>query len=384
VASDVEHQSFVVSSTLDSVPPPQLEERISAGRGLPPGWYCDSEVFAAEQRLIFERNWQYVALAGDLARPGDYLTATIGRVPIVVLKDEAAGLRAFVNVCRHRCAEVVQGRGHRNVLQCHYHAWTYGLDGRLVSAPRSDRETSFDASGISLEEVPVAQWGPQIFVNLDRDPPPLGDYLGELPAQMAEDGLDFDRLSFHHRSDWVVNANWKVVIENYLECYHCPVAHPSVRRLIEVDPVNYRLESAGSVSRAVSPLKRGFRVETAKLPFDPVGPLGIGQFAFVWPNFGLTQNPGPHNAMSFVFEPLGADKTRVVSDYFFGDDADADFVDGLTAFLTDVGEEDRVLVESVQRGLASQRVPAVRMLLDSEELLRHFQLLVYGDLHRPA
>ena len=144
----------------------------------------------------------------------------------MVVRDGEGAERAFVNVCRHRGSVVVEEAGSRKTLQCAYHAWTYGLDGSLRSAPRGRRQLS-DADDLGLpsrsDSVPGGRSG---FVNLDGEAPPLEDILGEVPAMLADGGIDVDGLAFHHRVDWEVAANWKIVVENFLECYHCAVAHP--------------------------------------------------------------------------------------------------------------------------------------------------------------
>jgi choline monooxygenase len=358
----------------------RLTEAIEAGWTLPADWYCDEEIFQLEQRSIFERAWQYVGRVDTVRKPGDFITAVIGRVPVVVVRNQRGELAAFVNVCRHRCSEVVQGSGHRNVLQCHYHAWTYDLDGRLVSAPRSDREESFDASELCLAPVQVDAWGPFVFANVSADPASLGEELGEMPTRMAHDGLDFEQVSFKERTEWQVEANWKIVVENYDECYHCAVAHPSFSRLMEVDPDSYALETGELWSRATTPLRSWPTDRTPKLAYDTSGPVTGGQFAFLWPNFTLVQNPGPMNAMVFYFVPMSPTRTNVVSEYYFDETASPSVIKDIVDFNLVVGAEDRRLVESVQRGMSSGRVPHGKLMLDSERLVQHFQRLVHRAL----
>ena len=357
-----------------------LRDSLDAGSTLPADWYVDPAVLGAERERIFESTWQYVGRTDQLSRPGDYLNATVGSVPVVVARHPDGDLRGFVNICRHRCAEVVTAPGRRSVLQCHYHAWSYDLDGRLVSAPRSDREPDFDPARFSLLPVAVDTWEPFVFVNVGREPLPLGDYLGELPALMGRDGFDAASVTFRQHGEWKVAANWKVVVENFDECYHCPVAHPSFSRLMEVDPDGYRLEEGAWWSRAVTSLRPSALRPGAKVAYSPAGPLGRGQFGFVWPNFTIVQNPGPPNLMAFWFVPTGPEETEVVMDYWFAPDLDDDLVRAIIDFNVVVGREDQALVESVQRGLRSGRVPQGRLLVDSERLIQHFQRLVHQAL----
>ena len=164
-------------------------------------------------------------------------------------------LRGLVNVCRHRGHVVAQGCGSRSTLQCPYHAWTYDLDGSLRRAPRSDREPGFDPAERSLFSVSVDTWGPFVFVNPDAEAPPLAEALGHLPETVARSGLDLDGLRFHSHPQWEQPVNWKVALENYLECYHCPVAHPGFSKVIDVDPDSYRLLVEDGVLSQVGPLR---------------------------------------------------------------------------------------------------------------------------------
>lgn len=357
-----------------------LRRGLDAGWTLPNDWYLGEEILREEQRQVFEQSWQYVGRTDQLAKPGDYLTATVGMVPVVVVRHPDGGLRAFVNVCRHRCAEVVLGGGHRNTLQCHYHAWTYNLDGVLINVPRSDRELDFDPARFHLLPVAVDTWEPFVFVNVGREISPLADYLGELPELMRRDGMNLANLEFRDHGEWEVDANWKVVVENYDECYHCPVAHPSFSLIMEVDPVSYRLEEGPWWSRAVTDVRASARRPGAKLAYNIQGPIGNGQFGYVWPNFMVVQNPGPDNLTAFCVVPKGPERTLLVWDYWFGRDVPDDVVQEVVDFNVLVGAEDQQLVESVQRGLRSGRVRQGRLLLDSERLVGHFHRLVHRAL----
>src|SRR5262249_48634927 len=178
-------------------------------RTLPWSWYTDPNVLRLEQERIFTRTWQYVGHTGQAAEPGSFFTAMAGRTPILVTRARDEELRAFLNVCRHRGSTVAEGSGQRETLQCRYHAWTYGLDGKLRAAPRSERELGFEEEELSLVQLALNTWGPFVFVNPDVDAPPLADALGPVPAQVAE-VLDVDSLEFRFRSEFEVDSNWKV------------------------------------------------------------------------------------------------------------------------------------------------------------------------------
>jgi phenylpropionate dioxygenase-like ring-hydroxylating dioxygenase large terminal subunit len=227
-----------------------LARDLDAGISLPASWYTDPAVAALERDRIFRRGWQYVTRLETLARVGDFVTATVADVPVVLVRSEK-GLGAFINVCRHRRHEVVSGAGNRRTLQCPYHAWTYDLDGRLRAAPRSQSEPGFELTDLPLLPVALETWGPFAFVNLDTAALPLAHYLGDLSSIIGGSGLQLDQLVFHDREEWEAEANWKVMIENFLECYHCPVQHPGFSTVVDVDEDTYRLDAHGWFSSQV-------------------------------------------------------------------------------------------------------------------------------------
>jgi carnitine monooxygenase subunit len=207
-----------------------LATDLDRGFSLPASCYTDPAILELERERIFLRSWQYVGRRAQVAGVGDYFTAMVSNLPVVVVRGEGK-LRAFVNVCRHRRHLVMSGAGNKKSLQCPYHAWTYSLDGCLRVAPRSEREEGFDKEDFPLIPLQVDTWGPWVFVNPDPEAEPLASFLGELPRVIAESGLDPTELEFWHRKEWVRNANWKTMLENYLECYHCPTQHPGLAPL---------------------------------------------------------------------------------------------------------------------------------------------------------
>jgi phenylpropionate dioxygenase-like ring-hydroxylating dioxygenase large terminal subunit len=355
---------------------PDVLRALEGGLTLPASWYgADERVYRAELDRIFARAWQYAGRAELVRERGQFFAAYAGHVPVAVVRHQDGGLRAFVNVCRHRGHLVVEGEGRRESLQCPYHAWTYDLDGRLRAAPRADREPGFDLACFSLLPVAVDTWGPFVFVNPDPGAAPLADSLGRLPELLAEGAIDLDRLRFRRRDEWTIDVNWKVAIENYLECYHCPLAHPSFSKVVDVDPDVYRLEADGLVLSQLAPARVPRPGE--RLPYPADGEVRRAQFHLLWPNFGMNVEPGPPNLSVDVWLPDGPRRVRGFADRFFGEDVDDETAEALAEFSAQVGREDNALVASVQRGLDSGMVPHGRVLPDSEQLLRRFQRLVY-------
>ena len=344
--------------------------RLDQGVTLPFAWFADPEIFRLEQERIFAHTWQYGGVADWVAEPGQYFTCHAGLVPIVVVRDREGSVNGFVNICRHRATEVAQGRGRRETLQCPYHAWTYDLDGSLRAAPRSERESAFDRSCLGLRRVAVDTWGPFVFVNRDHDAPPLAEFLGGLPGIIEGAGIDFSRLNFRERSDWEMQANWKAVVENYLECYHCPVAHKAFSALVDVDPDAYRLEAANGLLS-----QYGERRHRA----DDRGDASC-QFHLVWPALKVIAYPGAANLSLGPVWPEGVEHSAGFLDYFFGRGVPEQVQRELLEFDDQVGLEDRELVESVQRGLRSGLIERGRLLLDSEALIGAFQERVRAAL----
>jgi choline monooxygenase len=361
-----------------AVLPAPLRAELELGLTLPASWYSDPEIARLEQEQIFRRAWQYAGVLEQAAEPGAFFTCWAGETPVLVVRDRDGQLGAFVNVCRHRGHLVADGCGRRETLQCPYHAWTYNLDGSLRKAPRSEREPGFDASDWSLLPVLVDTWGPLVFVNPDLEAAPLAETLGELPRELAARGLDLAAFDYKGRSrELLIKANWKIIVENFLECYHCPVAHQSFSRLLDVDPDAYQLTAARWSSSQYAPVRSG---NGRGLPYDPTGEITSSQFHFIWPNWTLNTLPGPPHVRVLVFRPLDAHRTATFVDGFWAPGTPDAVIEDITAFGAVVGTEDVELVESVHRGLRSGAIERGRLLLTSEHLIQHFQLLVHDAL----
>ena len=358
----------------------EIRASLDGGATLPATWYSDPAVVRLEQERIFTRAWQYAGRLELVAEPGDYFSCFAGHIPIVVVRQRDGSLAAFVNVCRHRGHIVVEGVGRRKTLQCPYHAWTYELDGSLRKAPRSEREPEFDKAAFSLLPVQVDTFGPLVFVNPDENAKPLPDALGALPKLVAESGLDLERLRFRTRNDWEIEANWKITIENYLECYHCPTAHPGFSKVIDVDPDAYVLSAEGLVASQFGSPRASALADDSKAPYDPRGEVEVAQYHLLWPNVTFNIEAGPGNMSVDVTRPAGPERSVGFTEYFFYEEVSDEAAAEMMAFANQVGNEDAALVEAVQRGLASGMVPQGRLLLSSEHLIQHFQRLVADAL----
>jgi choline monooxygenase len=320
--------------------------------------------------------WHYVGHVGQLAKPGDFFTTRLDRVPVVVVRDETGALRGHVNVCRHRGCEVVHdASGNRRSLQCPYHAWTYALDGRLLAAPKAKDQPGFDPAECSLPPVQIEQWGPLIFANLSGAARTLAEQFEVLPSLVTDAGIDFASVSFRRHDVHNVNANWKVVVENYLECYHCSVVHPSFIKTTNLE--EFRIVPYGNVITEVVPTKEEY------LPRVADGPVvNQGCYSYVWPLFILNIFPGKTSAFVRQLIPVAVDKTQVVYDFFYADEVSAEEEEELWQTGDQIFREDIPMVESVQRGLSSGTLEVGRLFLTEEVGPQYFKKLVLKALTR--
>ncbi len=337
-------------------------------RTLPYAYYSEPAILAEEQRRIFAPAWHYVGHAGELPSRGSFKATHAGTVPIVLVRDEQDTLRALLNVCRHRGALVCDGAGTKRNLQCPYHAWTYGLDGRLLRAPRLERE---GGEPLGLLPLRLEIWGPLLFVNPDAGAKPLADTLGDVPERVAGAGVAVEALRFLRRFESEVEANWKIVAENYLECYHCPVAHPDFSAVMDVSPEAYLLEAqATRLSQYCAP-----RSGSSSL-YDATGTVQRAQFHLLFPGTIVNVYPGRQNLSIGPLLPRSPERTARFLDYFVGPDADDAWIADMLAFDDQVGVEDKALVERVQAGVRAGLPERGRLLPESEGLIAHFQALI--------
>jgi choline monooxygenase len=345
---------------------PSIASALERGDTLPARWYVEPDVFQAEKERIFHRTWQYVGHTGQVASAGDFFTTHLGDMPVVIVRDAGGALRAFANVCRHRGSEVVlECSGNRKTLQCHYHGWTYNLDGTLRTAPRENEQRAFAKETLSLAPFAVETWGPLIFVNPSATARPLRDVLGELPAIFERAGIDFAQMRMLRRDAYEIASNWKIVVENFNECYHCPIAHPKFSEVIDTN---------------------AYRVATDHEYFSTyygpiVGSPGNGvTYATLWPNILFSLYGNPPNLQATSVMPIDAGHSRQVVDYFFTGYPSEAQIRNDVEFSDLVTREDIVLCESVQRGLRSGAIEHGKLMLSRERGIQHFQKLVYRFL----
>lgn len=365
----------------DAAVQPAFPARLERGTTLPFDWYTDPAVFERERELIFKRSWQYVALLDQLAEPGDTVPASVANVPIVLVRGKDGVLRAFVNICRHRGHIVVPDSGKRPSLRCPYHGWTYGLDGCLRAAPRSDLEETFDPSQWGLLPLQVGTWGPLVFVNFDARSRPLHEWLGPVIDSATRAEVRLDGLRLWKQTEFEFRANWKVAVENTLECYHCPTLHSAtIAKWFRVTHEAFRTTCVDYTIISEQDLQPPQKRPSEPPPYDPETDKTCVPLPFLWPNFQFTSFPGPRNLMVFSFRPVSSDRTIGHFQYLFGEDADDGFRRRVCEFSDQFGAEDVQAVESVQRGIDARVIPHGRLLSVSDAAAQYFDDLVYAAL----
>jgi ferredoxin-NADP reductase/phenylpropionate dioxygenase-like ring-hydroxylating dioxygenase large terminal subunit len=357
--------------------PAALIEGLDRGETLPAHWYTAPEITEQELLNVFAKTWAYVGPLNELKNVGDYITGYVGgRIPVAVVR-AVSGLNGLINVCRHRRHEVLKGRGNAQVLQCGYHAWTYNLAGCLQGAPRTAHEPGFRLEDYPLLPIRVETLGPWVFVNADRGAPPLREQYGKVLDVVAGSGIDLDSLALYSRDEWESHSNWKTMLENYLECYHCAVAHPGFGAAIDVKPENYDLAVHGWFSSQVGMVRPSALEGRSQIKiYDARGEVAQAQYHLLFPNMTININPGFPNLSIDIWWPNGSNGTRGFSEQYFGPGVSEDFAKDLIEFNRQVGQEDDALTDSVQRGLLAGVVDKGRFLIGAEHLVGHFQRLI--------
>jgi choline monooxygenase len=359
----------------------KLIEALDRGEALPSNWYTDPEITDREIHQIFRKTWQYIGSTQQLSKVGDYITGYVGGIPVAIVRNAENELQGLINVCRHRRHEVMKGCGNAKILQCAYHAWTYDLNGKLKAAPRSDREPNFRVEDYPLLTLRIETLGPWVFANADENCKPLKHYFGGLLDIIADSGIKLDELQLWSRDEWQSGSNWKTILENFLECYHCPVAHPGFSAAIDVDQDSYKLTSHEYFLSQVGYVRQSALEGKTKVKiYDASGSIKQAQYHLLWPNFTININPGFPNLSVDVSLPDGPDKARGFTEQYFAPGVDKKWAEELAEFNQQVGNEDDELTNSVQRGLGGGTPAVGRLLTNSEHLIVQFQKLAVKAL----
>ncbi|MFH8386846.1 aromatic ring-hydroxylating dioxygenase subunit alpha [Kitasatospora sp. NPDC018058] len=344
------------------------------GRALPGAAYTSEQVFGWERARLFQQGWVAVGRVSDLAAKGSQSAVAVGGQNILLV-GTGEGVNAFVNACRHRGHELVaQGcKVRRAQVWCAYHAWVYKLDGELRSAPRFEELAESDPVGMGLLPVRSAMWNGWLFVNLSGEAPDLVETLGNLTEVLAAYRLD--TLQVGGRAEYALDANWKLLVENYLECYHCPSTHPELSRVQRT--VNGEgFASTGLWLGGSLDLKNS----ATSMSLDGTGPdwtfplldedraRQVCYYA-VLPNLFVTAT---HDyVVTHRIEPLAAGRTKVVCEWLFDPEllGREGFDPGYAVdFWRTTNDQDWKACSSTQRGVSNDRYIAGPLASHEEEL----------------
>jgi choline monooxygenase len=367
-----------------------VNEQIECAQTLASRFYTDPAVLDIEKEKIFRRTWQLVGTLDQacgevngvkrtVADPESFFTTDVCGEPVVVVRDKQSTLRAFSNVCRHRAGPIALGSGCKNVLRCAYHGWTYTLDGRLIGTPDVEGVEFFDRSTMGMVPLRLETWQQLIFVNFDTQAEPLSAYLGDIPEQAR--GFQFEGLQFAERRDYVIDCNWKIYVDNYLEGYHIPIAHPGLMR--EIDYSQYRTDTFRYHSQQFAPIRAMKPEEAGERFYAPGSGSQEALYFWIFPNLML--NLYPDNVSTNLIVPLSHDKTLTIFEWFFHDaksEKAQERVKKAVAFSDEVQQEDIGLCESVQRGLRSATYDRGRYSVKRENGVHHFHMLLGEFLER--
>ncbi|WP_243354557.1 aromatic ring-hydroxylating oxygenase subunit alpha [Bacillus litorisediminis] len=349
-----------------SQPEYRVSENLSEAYTLPAWLYRDPEVLEVEKREIFAKTWQYVGHTSQFKKPGDYLTADVVDRPIIVMYGHDGEIRAFYNVCSHRAAKLVEGEGNKSILTCPYHAWTYRLDGSLHRAPNMNGAENFNPDDFCLKKVKLEIFESFIFVNLDENAQSMRTLFPNLFEHVRKYNLE--NLKRVRVKETICRSNWKVGIDNYLECDHCSIVHKSL--VSKLDMKQYEMKIYENYSYQGTPLK------------GVSGDFSLGQggrYYWLYPNTWFSFDPGPANLSIHQSIPIDYHTTKYVYTTFFMTDQLTKEEEELMAIDELVRKEDLEICEVVQKGIESGAYTQGRFSL-TENCVHHFQLRIQKDL----
>lgn len=350
---------------------------VRSATALDPAAYTDHEFFTTEQQRVFEQAWVCVGIADELAGPGRLLVRDVGSRSVIITRNEASELRGFINSCRHRGTELAEADCDvGGTIRCPYHRWGYSLDGALKAAPLIDEvpRDGFDKADYGLLPVRVDSWGVLLFACLSHETPPLAEWLGDLPERMA--GYDLDHWVSRHHQELEIEANWKLISENFQEYYHLPWVHPELAKVSRVAD-HYRYQGPGMYcGQTTTPVSGDERDDWLALPTAPgldASDAVSARFVAIFPNVILSVLP--NHIWMMRLDPVAPGITRETCTMLLPEATGAVTDDAITPtrdFWLDVNAEDIDIVQRGQRGLTRGRVPPGPLVPRFEEPLHRF------------
>ncbi len=284
-------------------------------------WYLSDDVFAAERERVFGNQWICVGRAEQLERTGDFFVATVAEESLIMTRDQSSAVHAFYNVCRHRGTRMCEvANGHfTGSIQCPYHAWTYGLDGRLKVARNMAEVPGFDVADYPLREAAVAEWEGFIFVNLSTQPSDFGRAFAPLLERFSR--WNIASLKTARTIHYDLACNWKLVFQNYSECYHCPLVHPQLDKLSPSDSGRNDLDDGPFLGGYSELRTHGTSLTTsgvtARAPLGSVDGADLDRVYYytIFPSMLLSLHPD--YVMVHYMRPIEVDRTEVDCAFLF-------------------------------------------------------------------
>ena len=358
---------------------------------LPGAAYTDPEVFAREQRLILERMWFCAVRAADLGSPGAFRTVQVGRESVLLTRDATGAVRAFLNLCRHRGALVcTEESGQvKRAFRCPYHAWTYGLDGRLTAAPNLVRMPDVDRTAYGLLPVRVREWLGYVWVCLADDPPSFEEQvIGAATERLGDAGAighyQVEGLTVGRRIRYDVRANWKLIVENFMECYHCATIHPELTQVLPEFSNGYAAQSYVGHGAEFAGTAQGFTVDGSpgaeRIP--GVAPEQDRRYYAITVKPQVFVNLVPDHVIVHRMYPLAVDRTVVECDWLFLPEvveSGRDLSLSVELFHR-VNVQDFDACERCQPGMASRGYARGGVLVPSEHHIGEFHAWVTAAL----
>lgn len=340
-----------------------VEAYESGARTMPREYYTSLDVLAEERERIFARHWNCVGRASQIARPGDYIVRNVAGESLIILRDRDGTRRAFFNVCRHRGTQICRDASGQfsGTIQCPYHAWTYTTDGRLIGAPHMQDVPDFDKREYPLHAAAVAEAEGFLFANVGSDPQPFEEWFAPMTDRLSRFGLA--NLEVRHTVRYEVEANWKLVFQNYSECLHCPMIHPELSLKLPYQ--------SGANDLIEGPFLGGYMEigaphESATISGRACGRLlnpGLAEaerhrayYYTLMPNLMLSIHPDYVNY--YLLTPDGVDRTIVESAWMFSPEnsSNPNFnPDDAIAFWDVTNRQDWDIVAWSQKGIGSRR-----------------------------
>lgn len=363
-------------------------------RALPARYYTEDSVLMRERAMLLD-HWQLAGHVAQIKEPGAFLTVSFADQDFFIVRGSDGVIRGFANVCPHRGHRLVEGCGVKQRLTCPYHAWTFTLDGKLRGLQRGTSTQAPDRNQIRLSEVPVDTLAGFLFINPNGTAPPLAEYAPGLAEQVAAHVPDVSAYVLEEGPalghSYSCEANWKVLIDNYLECHHCGPAHDTFNDMMDIPASTFEL--CGTYTFQTAPTKG--RADTRAFPLNLAHDVTVGHFWFLFPNTVFGQFPGVPGFYASRFDPVTPHRTeRRTFSLTVAEPTDADMPrrQALRSKWSTsvVSQEDRSLCENVQRGMRQSTFSQGWYVTDpeahglSEHAMRHFHHLYLSALEAPC